>query len=260
VSYDIAYLERSFTRLHDDAVQSAQKQRLRLMGEAAKSGTLQSDRMLLLIKEEYDRAATNAADKIVDLAYELTGTTDEPVADAVELGLSAMGERLAADLAGFLESQRGWVSPNARTQLNDDFLERTNKLIEVTVENFQRGIAGRTRLTKDPLVTVISDITNSPGAVLRTELADRQNAIPTISTTNIKSELAEFLNSKEVQSLGAENKQSVVDVAEVLASELDKPTPDASKIARWGRRLVKLGERLGIAVAASAFSKVLFRG
>lgn len=250
MSYDIAYLERSFTRLQDDAVQSAQKQRLRLMEEAAKTGTLQSDRMLLLIKEEYDRAAINAADQIVHLAHELTGTTDERVADAVELGLSAVGESLAADLAGFLESQRGWVSPNARMQLNDAFLDRMNKLIEATIDEFQRGIAGCTRLAKDQLVSVIGEVTNSPRAVLQAG----------ITTSNINAALAQFLNSKEVQSLGGENKQSIADVAEVLANELGKSTPDASKIARWGKRLVKLGERLGIAVAASAFSKVLFPG
>jgi hypothetical protein len=35
--------------------------------------------MLLLVKEEYDRAAANAADKMVRLAHELTGTTEKPV-------------------------------------------------------------------------------------------------------------------------------------------------------------------------------------
>jgi hypothetical protein len=258
MSHDIAYLERSFTRLRDDAVQSAQKERLRVMAEATRAGTLQSDRMLLLIKEEYDRVATNAADKIAHLAYELTGSTDKPVSEAVELGLSAVGERLAADLADFLESQRGWVPPNARMQLNNDFLNRTNKLIEATVDDFQRGIAGGTRLTKDPLGSVISEITNRPGAVLQTVVGNRQNAVSTVTTSNLKAALAQFLNSKEVQSLGAENKQSIADVAEVLANELDKPSPDPSKITRWGKRLIELVERSGIAVAASVLSKVLF--
>jgi hypothetical protein len=260
MSHDIADLERSCTRLRDDAVQSAQKERRRVMAEATKAGTLQSSRMLLLIKEEYDLAATNAADKIAHLAYELTGSTDKPVSEAVELGLSAVGERLAADLADFLESQRGWVPPNTRMELNDDFLNRTNKLIEATVDDFQRGIAGGTRLTKDPLVSVISEITNSPGAVLQTVVGNRQNAASTVTTSNIKATLAQFLSSKEVQSLGAENKQSIADVAEVLANELDKPSPDPSKIARWSKRLIELVERLGIAAAASVLSKVLFPG
>src|SRR5690349_8431795 len=170
MTHDIAYLERSFTILRDDAAQSAQKERLRVVAEAARAGALQSGRMLLAVKEEYDRAATNAADKMVHLAYELTGRTDRPISEAVEEGLSALRERLAADLAAFLESQRGWAAPNTRTQVNDDFLERTNRLIKTTVEHFQSGMAGGTRLTKDPLVTVISEVTNSPGAVLQTEV------------------------------------------------------------------------------------------
>jgi ferritin-like metal-binding protein YciE len=260
MSHDIAYLERSFARLRDDAVQSAQKERLRVTAEATRAGAPQSGRMLLLVKEQYDRAATNAADKIVHLAYELTGATDKPVSEAVELGLSALAEGLAADLADFLESQRGWVPPNVRMQLNNDFLDRTNKLIDATVDDFQRGIAEGTRLTKEPLVSVISEITNNPGAMLQTGVGNRQNAITTITTDNIKAALAQFLHSKEVEGLGAENKQSIVDMVEIVANELDKPSPDASKIARWGKRLIVLAERLGVAAAASVLSKMLFPG
>jgi hypothetical protein len=59
-------------------------------GEVTRVGALQSGGMLLLVKEEYDRAAANAADKMVRLAHELTGTTEKPVSGAVELGLSAL--------------------------------------------------------------------------------------------------------------------------------------------------------------------------
>ena len=76
----------------------------------------------------------------------------------------------------------------------------------------------------------------------------------------MKAALAQFLNSKEVQRLGPEDKHSIADVAEVLAHELDKPSPDASKIARWGRRLTQVAEHLGIAVAGSMLAKVLFPG
>jgi hypothetical protein len=66
------------------------------------------------------------------------------------------------------------------------------------------------------------------------------------------------MQSKEVQTLSLDNKQSIADVAEVLVIELDKAEPDSSKIGRWGKRLVDIAERLGIGVAASGLSHVLF--
>jgi hypothetical protein len=85
-----------------------------------------------------------------------------------------------------------------------------------------------------------------------------QRVVTSGASNDIRAALTQFLNSNEVQGLDNDNKQSIADVAEVLGNELDKEQPDASKIARWGRRLVDIAERLGIGVAASGLSHVLF--
>jgi hypothetical protein len=183
MSDNMAYLSRQFARLGDAAVQSAQQGRLHVMSEATKLGALHGSRMFLLVKEEYVRAAKDAAVKMARLAYDVTGSTDQPVCD---------------------------------------------------------------------------QITNSPGAVLQSGVGNVQTATAsTFAPSDVRSALLQFLNSQDVQGLANEDKQSVADVAEVLGNELDKPQPDASKIARWGRRLVEIAERLGIGVAVSVLSRAL---
>jgi len=68
------------------------------------------------------------------------------------------------------------------------------------------------------------------------------------------------LNSQGVRNLSPDDKQSITDVAEVLTAELDKPSPDPSKLQRWGKRLLDVAERLGIAIAAGGINHSLFGG
>jgi hypothetical protein len=254
----MAYLKRAFSRLSEEAVQSAQKDRMHAMAQAAQKGALQGSGMLVMVKSGYDRAGSETADKVARLAFELTGSTAEPVCEAVVQGLRALRDTLSNDLAQFFRSQAGWAPHDITDGLGNDFLSTMDKRITAIVDDLRHGIAGGSRLTKDPLVNVISTITNSPGAVLQSGVGNVQHALTSTATSDIRSALAQFLNSKEVQGLAADNKQSVADVAEVLGSELNKPQPDTSKVGRWGKRLVDIAERLGIGVAASGLSHVLF--
>jgi hypothetical protein len=63
-----------------------------------------------------------------------------------------------------------------------------------------------------------------------------------------------------VNNLPPDDRQSVTDVADVLTGELNKEHPDPSKLQRWGRRLLELAEKLGIAAAVSGISHALFGG
>jgi hypothetical protein len=180
------------------------------------------------------------------------------VCDAVTQGLNELRDTLSNDLSQFVQSQRQHTGMSG--QCLSDFLGATNKLITGTIDDFQNGFAGGNRLAKDPLVSVISQITNSPGAVLQSGVGNNVQTATTsaFAPNNVRSALLQFLNSQDVQGLAPDDKQSVADVAEVLGSELDKSQPDTSKITRWGRRLVEMAERLGIGVAASGLSHALF--
>jgi hypothetical protein len=115
-------------------------------------------------------------------------------------------------------------------------------------------------LTKDPLVSVISTITNSPGAVLQSGIGNVQRALTTRGGSEVRAALEQFVSSSEVQNLGTDDKQRIIDVAEVVRAELDQQTPDAPKLARWGKVLLGLAEQLGVSVAASGVAHALFGG
>lgn len=120
------YLKRAFGRLCEEAVQSAQKERMNVMGQAAKQGALQSGNMLLAVKGVYDRGASETADKMVRLAFDLTGSTAGPVCAAVEQGLRALRDNLSNDLAEFFRVQANWAPRNAIDGLGNGFLHGWN--------------------------------------------------------------------------------------------------------------------------------------
>jgi hypothetical protein len=237
-------------------VQSVQKERTQVMARAAKAGALHSGNTLFAVKNEYDRAASETADKIVRLAFDVTESTAQPVCDAIVQGLTALRDALSNDLAQFFRDQAAWAPRDATDGLGNDFLTAMDKRIAAAVDDLGHGIAGGARLSKDPLVSVITKITNSPGAVAQGGIGNVQHARISATSGDIRSALAQFLNSEEVQGLAPDDKQSVADVAEVLGSELDKQQPDVGKIGRWGKRLVDIAERLGIAIAASGLSRL----
>jgi hypothetical protein len=87
---NMAYLRRRFARLGEEAVQSAQQGRLHVMSNAAQQGALHGSRIFLLVKEEYVRAAKDVAVKMARLAYDVTGSTDQPVRDGLTQGLTEL--------------------------------------------------------------------------------------------------------------------------------------------------------------------------
>ena len=82
----LAYLGRSYTRLREQAVDSVRMGRAGIEREANIHGALNSGRMLLHVKEEYDRAMSTVARKMVQVAHDLTESTAKPVCDALERG------------------------------------------------------------------------------------------------------------------------------------------------------------------------------
>jgi hypothetical protein len=250
------YLKRAFGRICEEARQAAQEQQKSIIATAARDGF--GGNTLLAVTREYTRAANEAADKMVRLAFDVTGSTAEPICMALRQGMTEFRDTLSNDLAQFFNAQASWAPRNATDGLGNGFLHETDKRLAAIVEDFSHGMAGGTRLHKDALVNAITEINNSPGAVAQGGVGNVQQAQTSVARDDIRSALAQFLNSKEVQALPPDDKQSIADVADVLGSELDKQHPDASKVGRWGKRLVEMAERLGIAVAASGLSHVLF--
>jgi hypothetical protein len=216
--------------------------------------------MLWEVKSEYEREVSEATDRAVQLTFEVTASTSAETCQFVQQALFKLRDALSDDLAHFFRAQVSWAG-NAVDQLSNEFLHATDKRIAGAIDDLRHGISGGQRLTKDPLVRVISNISNSPGAILQSGMGNLQKALATQGGSEVRNALQEFINSPEVQNLRTDDKQSIIDVVEVIRHELDQQTPpDASKIARWGKRLLELATQLGVAVAAKGVEHGLFGG
>ena len=169
---------------------------------------------------------------------DLTGSTEGPVCEFLEQALRILRDDISNDLAAFFRSQRSWAPANATDAVGNAYLNEVDQRITAIVDDFHHGFLGGDRLTKDPLVSVVTSVTGSPGAVVQSGLGNVQKALTAAGTNDARAALAQFIQSREVQSLRPEDKQTIADIAEVVKVRLDKAGPDASKLARWGRRLL----------------------
>ena len=255
----MAYLTRALKRHRDEAVSSARDARERAMAQAAAMGRLQSGATLAEIGRGYDETGRQAIERMVRHTYELTGNSSASVADVLEPALRDLRDALSNALADFFQSpQSSWAPKNATDEVGNRFLNSMDQRITATMDDFRFGISGGTRLSKDPVVSVITSISNSPGAVAQSGMGNVQHALTSAGGNAVRAAVVGFLNSQEVRNLSPDERQSIADVADVLTGELDKPSPDPSKLQRWGKRLSELAERLGVAVAANGITHALF--
>jgi len=253
------YLARSFQRHKDVALEEADNAETRVMRKASAAGALQSGTTLLLVKEEREKILRASATKMAKLAFNVTGEADpSAAADVLESGLRNLRDGLQQQLRDFY-TRSAWAS-DLGSRLETEFLQRTDEAIAGIVDDFRHGISEGVRMKQDPLVNIVTSVTDSPGAVVQGGIGNLQRNISAGASANIRKAIIGFVNSPEVQGLPPEIKQNVIDVADVLTEELEKPAPDASRIARWGRKLLAIAEDLGIQVASSGISEALFGG
>jgi hypothetical protein len=254
-----AYLKRAFERIRTDALTATRKGRDQLLPQMAAKGLLQSGNMLLQVGQLFDPAAAEATAKMAQRAFDIMGDNSQNVVASLEAGLREVRDALSNELADFYRSPQGsWAPKMQIDSIGNTFLNSMDQRIAATVDDFRFGVLGGAKMTKDPLVSVIGSISNSPGAVLQSGVGNVQQISAPGGVAAARAALEEFLQSKEVQALGPEEKQTVEDVTEVITTELAKPTPDASKLKRWGKRLIEIAERLGVAAAANAISHATF--
>jgi hypothetical protein len=251
----LSYLARAFDRLRAEALLEAQMSRQRIVAEATKTGL--SGRTIIQIKDEYVRIVRESAHRMCRHAFDATGDNVEDIAEVIQNRLVAVRDDLSNDLADFFRKGGSWAGQLGQA-VGNEYLDRSDKIISGTVDDFNHGILEGRRLTKNPLVSVISSITNSPGAVMQSGVGNVQEVLSAERVDELRDAIAALLGSKEVQGLSPDEKSSVTDVADVMSSELSKPNPDVSRLARWGARLAELAEKVGISVAASGVSKALF--
>jgi hypothetical protein len=253
----LAYLKRAFEREREDSLLNVQMARQRILREASAAGALQSGRTLLLISGAYTKEIKVVGTKMCRQAFDTTSSNAPDIVSVTEKELKTLRDAISDDLADYFRKAGSWAGDLGQATGNT-FLGETDKIIFGLIDDFSHGILEGIRLSKNPEVNFISTITNSPGAVMQAGVGNVQKALSVGGASSIHAAITDFLQSVEVQKLSAEDRQGILDIAEVISAEVDKTTPDAPKLARWGTRLIDLSEKLGISVAAAGITKALF--
>jgi hypothetical protein len=254
---DLDYLERAFDRLRREAITAAQAARMQAMARGAAKGI--GGNTLIAIKDGYATAALACIEKSVRLTCEKTANNiDGAVVACVESDLRRTLRLLEDDFAGFIRTLP-WANERARETVGNLYVSAVDDKFTGVMDDLRHGIVGGMRLAKDPFVSVVTSVTNSPGAVVQGGVANVQaNVSASGGADALRAALNEFLASQDVQRLSQADKQTLTDVTEVLTLELSTTNPDRTKLARWGKRLLEIAEKLGVSIAAAGIGHVLF--
>jgi hypothetical protein len=114
---------------------------------------------------------------------------------------------------------------------------------DALVDDFRHGMMGSQRLKKDPVVSIVGNQNNSPGAVQQIGVGNFSQSAFVQNHKPLVEAIDAALSSAEFKALPEPDQQGFRDVAEVVKEEAYKDTPDSGKLKRWGERLVEFGDR-----------------
>jgi hypothetical protein len=251
---DTEYLDRSLTQRVAAVRADCGAALDRVMRQNAAAGRLASGASLKMFTDETLAAFKAAYLEAQQFTFNLMGSHEQ--FDRLNKFASEAIGILMAEVTG--RSNRlgihGTVVPNhlATIQHSLEDLRRT------LTDDFAHGMRGNERVKKDPVVNVINNQTNSPGAIQQVGIGD--NFSQTAFTQNhqeLVSAIDRALASDEFGRLGLDGKEAFNDTALVVKEEAAKAQPDVGKLKRWGRRLVDLGKDLGMKVGTAEIVHLL---
>ncbi len=218
-----------------------------------------------VMRQLVPKGQTGAAAKHIDT--EAINLFSSKVTEACQFAFNltgSIGPEVVGPLSFFAGRVETIISDEVRSKMDRlglpqdlaarEFVKLQGKLQSMRfrlLDDYSHGMMGNSQLKKDPVVSIVSNQTNSPGALQQIGVGDFsqkafiQNHQPLIDAVN------KALASSEFAALKPDQKEGFKDVADALLDEAKKPTPDPGKLRRWGHRLAELGTQLGLEVAAT---------
>lgn len=249
------YLDRSLSQrvsaLRTDCANALD----RVMRQNAAAGRLASGASLTMFKDETLSAFQRAYIDAQQFTFNLMESNEEGLVTKLSGYASEMIDALMSEVterSGRLGIQ-GTVVPNQLGAIRHGLEDLRARL----TDDFRFGMKGSERLKKDPVVSIVSNQTNSPGAVQQIGVGDFsqkafvQNHQPLVDSIN------KALASPEYRSLKPDQKDALKDVADTLLEEVKREKPDPGKLKRWGLRLADLGKELGLHVLATEIVHIM---
>ncbi|MBX9829813.1 MAG: hypothetical protein K2Y27_33090 [Xanthobacteraceae bacterium] len=254
MAYDVGYLERGLTRRVENAANAIETNIEKMLAQHAAKGLLGSGATL----RQFEKLALDGFSAWFDDA----ATFVYSVTDGHGRDEGAYLERCGDDLCtlvGDYVTKRG-----KNTGLNAAMIQRQTDNITILIQkkkgelldDFINGMLGSQKMKKDPLVNVVANQHNSPGAVQQLGIGSKQTA-RVENYNSLIDAVDSIINSGEYQALPEDKKIEFKDVADVLKEEAAKQTPDVGKLKRWAEKLRATAQDLGMTVATGTLATLI---
>lgn len=257
MAFDNSYLGRSLDNRLPDVYETLVRDIRSLQAKHAATGRLQSGATLIAFEEIAANLFKSTVADASKFTFEFTAG-HEPEALAY---LNNFANRVQQMIMSEIAEKADRLNLGAVTASQIEKVRaKLERFKEQALADFSHGMQGSERLRKDPLVSVINNQTNSPGAVQQVGIGD--NFSQTAFTQNhneLVAAIDRMLVSQEFNQLSAEQKEAFSDTAAVVKEEAIKAEPDAAKLKRWSKRLVDLGKDLGMKVTTAEIVHLLAR-
>jgi hypothetical protein len=234
MAYDALYLGSNLNRRSHKAAEDFGVEVAKILANAARTGNLGNSRTYLQFGDAGLAILECEVNDAIQFAYNLTGEHDGEVLNQLSYCATQMVTKIM-QIARERASAGGTAGATAAEVINrmDVTLSETK---DALLEDFKHGMMGSQRLKKDPVVSIISNQNNSPGAVQQIGVGDKfsqqafaRNHQPLIDA------ITKALASPEFTNLQPEQKDGFKDVADTLLDEAKKDHPDPGKLSAGGQ-------------------------
>lgn len=252
---DHAYLARAITRIEDRTKRQADAAFSKVQSEAAAAGAFQGSAAIRLSGKAYERAFRDGVGRMVQLAFDVRNGFSPEASDIIRAAADRVRNVLIREIENHYSKRRGALS-YAWAAVRDSFAAAARSIVDDALNDYRHGILnGKPLRRADPIGSIIGSNTsmNSPGSVQ--QAGTGTGNLVRRNSNELVTELRELVESSAVQKLSANDCEAIVDLVEVIETEARASSPDESKIRRWGKRLLDICERFGVAVDAGLTGK-----
>jgi hypothetical protein len=256
MSDEIAYIGRNLNSRTAKAVEDFQVEVSRIQREAAAAGALHGSRTFIGLWQAGLAVFEREAQSAMQFVYNHTGKHTGEVYDQVAYCLNQMVERMVQEVRT-KANQNDQAFGGGYASIVDRMLVAMREKRERLLDDFQHGMMRSEKLRNDGVINVVQS--NSPGAVLQVGSGNFNQSAYNQNHQSLVQEIEKALVSPEFAALKPDEKVSVQDIADVVKEEAAKPTPEPGKLKRWGDRLVKITEDVGLKVVSGTIAGILLK-
>jgi len=227
------------------------------MRKNAAAGRLGSENTLNSFRESAENIFVEAFEQAAKFTFNLTEQNDGEIASQLSYFAARIVDVIMQKIGsgslrlGLAEHDVAPHVANIKSILDS----RKTRLID----DFKFGMLGSDRMKKDPVVSIISNQSNSPGAIQQVGVGTFSQSAFAQQHQLLVAAIEAALSSDEFRNLKDSDRQGFRDVAEIVKDEASKANPNGEKLKRWSDRLIGLGKELGMRVAVSEIAQVLVK-